>query len=511
MSNKRIDSLSEQPSGVSRSAKARYQHNFEQAEQLLAAYQQGDAKAIAQFVDHHPLGQQPGFTPSLQDARLLVSAGSVRVKRLSLEKLKKDSKDLLKTLKASRPEAIARFKLHHPKGLPRDVITLKLADAQCVVARENGLASWAKLKHHFALIEQAHNQLQHPHLSLDHDLTTLHIRCGNDIQAALLRCGFTGEFMEISNPFPQGQVPPFDPLDNFVTLRSDFIVKHYAADIPPEYADRVSNAPDEIRRVDERLRSLPQGVERMVLWFEHDPFDQLCLAYVLAHLVDAHLGRCHFELIQVNHFPGVEKFIGLGYLSQHPENLVALWQQRVAITPAMMAFGARCWHAFTAADPTALWQLSQGPAPLPLMQQAMRRMLKELPWTTNGLSLTEQLALQIINRDGPINIARAFHFLNTESEPLSFLGDIMFLSAMRPLWQHEVAALRVTDHDAGKPPMLQDTVAITATGRKLMNGHCHWLAICDPRYERWVGNVRITPGGNNWHWCPEKDKPVLMG
>jgi len=510
MSKKRRDSLGEQPSILPKSVETRYHQNLEQAKQLLAAYQQGDRNAAVKFEEHHPLGKQPGFNPNLQDARLLTSAGTVRAKRLSLEKLKKDSKALLKALKTNQPQALDRLVQHHPKGQDCDVKALKLADAQCIIARENGLASWAKLKAHFTLIHQAYKQLQRPHLTLDHDVETLHIRCGSDIQTTLQDCGFAGEYMEISNPFPQGRVPPFDPLDQFVTLRSDFIVKHYAADIPPEYADRVKNAPHEIRLVDQRLRALPQEIKRIVLWFEHDPFDQLCFAYVLAHLVNNHLGHCNIELIQVDRFPGVEKFIGLGYLSQHPENLIALWQQRISITPAMMAFGARCWHAFTADNPTELWQLSQGHSPLPLMQQAMQRMLKELPWTTNGLSLTEQLTLAIVSRDGPINMARAFHFLNTESEPLSFLGDIMFLSAIRPLWQYETAALQVTLHDAGKPAMRRDTVVITATGHKLMKGECNWLTICDPQYERWVGNVGVTHGVNNWYWCSEKHKPVLV-
>jgi len=100
----------------------------------------------------------------------------------------------------------------------------------------------------------------------------------------------------------------------------------------------------------------------------------------------------------------------------------------------MIAFGARCWDAFTASDPTELSNLSlQPPGPLPFMQNAMKRMLQELPWTTNGLSLTEQFALQIIHRDGPIRMAAAFHFMHSELEPLPFLGDIMFLVAIRGL------------------------------------------------------------------------------
>ncbi|NOZ53824.1 MAG: hypothetical protein GXP08_11950 [Gammaproteobacteria bacterium] len=85
--------------------------------------------------------------PMLQDARLLLIAGSgVRIKRLSLEKLKKEAKILLKFLKLKRSEAVSRLLQHHPKETQCELRSVKLADAQCTIARKNGLVSWAKLK-----------------------------------------------------------------------------------------------------------------------------------------------------------------------------------------------------------------------------------------------------------------------------------------------------------------------------------------------------------------------------
>ena len=510
MSKKSTGSLDAQPSVLSDPSNQRYQKNLVEAEQLLAAYQRGEQSAVSQFEERHPQGKKVGFKPTLQDARLLVSGRRIRATRLSLEKLKKEAKDLVKQLKAGHAEAIDRLFQFHPKGSKCDFRTAKLADAQSIIARENGFGSWARLKAHFECLQQANTHLQQPHLELDHDLKTLHIRCGSDIQTTLQGCGFTGEFLEISNPFPQGQVPPYDPLDDFVKTRRDFIVQTYAADIPPEYADKIGSAESEIRSIEQRLRSLPKEIERIVLWFEHDPFDQLCLAYVLAHLVNNNMQNCRLELVQVDSFPGIEKFIGLGYLCQHPENLVLLWQQRIEITPKMMAFGARCWKAYSGADPKELWQLSQEASPLPLMQKAMLRMLQELPWKNNGLSLTEQLGLEIVRRDGPLNMARAFHFLIAESEPLAFLGDIMFLAVMRPLWLNKNAALNVVSHDPSKPAMRRDTVEISDLGRDLLNGQRDWLDVCGSEYQRWVGNIPVSQGDKQWVWCPQKGQPLLL-
>ena len=62
--------------------------------------------------------------------------------RPSLEQLQKQAKDLLREYRAADPAAIERFRT---AGAPeREGI---LADAQFVIARENGFASWAKLKH----------------------------------------------------------------------------------------------------------------------------------------------------------------------------------------------------------------------------------------------------------------------------------------------------------------------------------------------------------------------------
>ena len=407
--------------------KALQAKNQQQAEQLLAAYRNGDPQAIAEFQNHHPGAKKPDFNPSLIGARLLVSSSAVIVKRLSLEKLKKEAKDLLKQIKLSVPEALERLKQHHRKQAGE----IKLADAQFIIACENGLPSWPKLKTHIELMNHATEQIGQSHIIPDADLKTLHIRCGNDIKEALKTCGFAGDFLEVSNPFPQGPVPHFEPLETFIQTRSKFITRSYGNDAPQHY---IENTEAEIRNVEDTLRHLPERYERVVLWYEHDSYDQLSKAYVLAHLTELNLKDTVVECIQIDRFPGVKKFIGIGQPSQTPEAMFALWPQRKPLTPAMIAFGARCWQAFTADDPTTLWKMTQEfEAPLPLMQIAMKCVLMELPWTGNGLSLTEHLALNILAEEGSMRPGAIFNLLMTELEPLPFLGDIMLLSILGPL------------------------------------------------------------------------------
>ena len=488
-------------SGTVESVRLKHQ---QQAQQLLEAYNNGDPHAVEKFHNRVADATSPDYKPSLLHARLLVASDNTIPRRLSLEKLKKESKELLKQLKTAAPEALERLE---PR-LHAKAATLKLADAQYIIARENGLPSWAKLKHHIAAMSDAREHIEHSPSSPDAEYTTLHIRCGNDIEQALLSCGFKGDFLEISNPFPQGHVPHFDSLEEFTKIRTKFLTQHYKSYVPE---DRIQNTEAEIHNVEHVLRHAPERYERIVLWYEHDAFDQLSKAYVLAHLAELNLNNILVECIQINSFPGVKKFIGIGQLSAIPEAILTLWSQRQAISPAMIAYGARCWLAFTNDDPLDLWRLTEEESPSSDMQQALKRMLMELPWTGNGLSLTEHLSLDILAREGEMRPGAIFSLLMTESDPQPFLGDIMLLAILRPLWEAEHPAITVLEELQGENPMRQTLLSITDLGRSLLEKNTDWLTLHSGQLsvERHVGGVHITSNKKNWYWNPILSKPVF--
>ncbi|MDA8069916.1 ankyrin repeat domain-containing protein [Conexibacter sp. DBS9H8] len=68
----------------------------------------------------------------------------------SLEQLRKQAKDLLRAARAGAQAARARIDAHHPG--PQD--PLKLSDAQLVIAREYGFASWPLLRAYVARVER---------------------------------------------------------------------------------------------------------------------------------------------------------------------------------------------------------------------------------------------------------------------------------------------------------------------------------------------------------------------
>ncbi len=77
--------------------------------------------------------------------------------RPNLDHLRRQSKDLLTRLRERDPEAVRRFIAHLPaaaKQSPAQVLAAnyRLADAQSVIARETGFASWPALARHVELL-----------------------------------------------------------------------------------------------------------------------------------------------------------------------------------------------------------------------------------------------------------------------------------------------------------------------------------------------------------------------
>lgn len=71
--------------------------------------------------------------------------------RINLEQQKKRARELLNAVRAREPDAIERFRRHHPRGSGQTAAsvgaaTWALHDAQLVVAREHGFPSWPRLK-----------------------------------------------------------------------------------------------------------------------------------------------------------------------------------------------------------------------------------------------------------------------------------------------------------------------------------------------------------------------------
>ncbi|PCJ83313.1 MAG: hypothetical protein COA54_15670 [Thiotrichaceae bacterium] len=453
--------------------------------------------------------------------------------RINLEQQKKRAKELLKAFHsdastdkssadktAANNAALLRFKQHHPKFPPKllenTLASVKLSDAQLVIARELGLPSWAKLKTHIAAMMRASDAIKTKALAPDAEFKTLHIRCGSDLSSTLPAGGFIGDFLEYSDPYGQG---PIVQNDNFIKTRAKFL--HESYDSLFEYkpddsrADKtLSSTTAFLETADARLKLAAQQYERIVLWFEHDGYDQLILAKLLAYFAENAVpgkkqpGKAvpkKLELVSVNHFPGSARFIGLGQLP--PEAIRLLWQQRQAVSQQQLKLGKQVWNALGESSPLPLFEItnSKNIKHLPNMGGALLRHLQELPSTRNGLSLTEHITLELLNEESK-TAGQLFGQLMRIRDPLPWLGDIMYWFILQSMMQTSQAVFEISKDDL-KKPWQHRLLTITDTGKKVLVGTHSWLSL-DPTV-RWLGGVKISAGNSCWHWDNKTERPIL--
>lgn len=411
---------------------------------------------------------------------------------LDLDRQKRLAKDLKSAVRANDDAAIARLRKHHPRFNALDLTALKLTDAQLTIAREAGVSSWPALKKHVERIDAARDAIETRHRAPDADLPTLHVRCGNDIEAALNRAGFAGDFLMFADPICQG---PVTCGNGSLETRAGFIASEYPGETYEKTLEGLRNA--------ERQIGDAGKYGRIALWFEHDPFDQLLLARLLAMLQETGADRRKVELISVDRFPGISKFIGIGQLS--PAALRHMYDLRQPVPVSSYAQASEAWKALCAPTPLPLLDLVDRSDCLPFLGNAILRYLAELPSVANGLSFTEQTILEIL-ANGPCPWGQIFREFMRKRDPLPYHGDLMFLGTLLRL------------RDAGTPAVLDDgsgldhagrgktVFSLTQAGRALLECRRDW-ASCGPR-GRDHGGVQCF-GDPDWRWNSDLQRPVI--
>jgi hypothetical protein len=414
--------------------------------------------------------------------------------RLNLEQQRKQAKELLKAAKAGDVRALSRLtaSIAEP-GTRVPGAQPKLANAQHTIARELRFSNWAELKSHIAALERAEAAIRDQRMCPDADVKTLHLRCGSDIRGTLQDAGFGGDFLEVSYPYCHG---PVTSAPDHLEQEARFIVEVAGRHMDVSFEHALEGRHNEERA----LAACAEHYERIVLWMEHDCFDQLILARVLAHFAVSSRPRV-LELVGVNHFPGrgVDgmplRFIGLGQLPR--EALRLLWDRRREVTREQLELGLKTFEALRLDDPRPLATLMRTESPvLPDIGTALHRFLQELPSARDGLSLTERLILQVLC-EGPISINRLFGLLTYQRDPLFFATDLFLL------WTIErMQAVEQPVFTRSGARVFRDELAITDMGRAVASGARDWLSLRPP--PRWVGGVRIQSGARVWRWDEAK-------
>ena len=240
----------------------------------------------------------------------------------------------------------------------------------------------------------------------------------------------------------------------------------------------------------------------MVLWFEHDLYDQLQLLQIVALVAATGFEPEQVELISVGSFPGRPSFHGLGELDV--AELRSLWPQRVPLPRGVVEIGRRAWDAFRAPEPTGIHGLvAEDTSAMPFLEPALRRLLQEFPDARTGLSRGERQLLEVLAAR-PLRPGQAFE-ASIELEEAPFEGDTWvwrrlagLATGARPLVATATGGAMPRPPPLGDPDEFAATaIGLTDAGRAVLAGREDLVELLG--IDRWLGGTHLTPAGL-WRW-----------
>src|SRR5262245_6011751 len=338
----------------------------------------------------------------------------------------------------------------------------------------------------------------------------MHVANGTSTTGGIEAAGIPGERSIWADPLYEGPVPAGLSDEELLGVRARFLAG------PGESAVEPVN---DMRRWREVIAA-HDSYDELVLWFEHDLFDQLNLIQLLSWIRSCLPAEKIVSLICVGSFPGRPRFKGLGELL--PTELASLFDTRRPIRDAEYVLAERAWQAFREPTPEALDNLRRADTTaLPYLARAVERFLQEYPSTLDGLSRSERRLLRLAEH-APIAVSAAFPRMHDEEQAyyvtdLSLAGLVSTLSRTSPpllAIDDDAGAQRhasADDADADSPAILDDprvdaaalrgTVSVTEAGRQVLSGHRDRVA-CG--LDRWLGGVHLQSGADVWRWDDEQ-------
>ena len=316
----------------------------------------------------------------------------------------------------------------------------------------------------------------------------LHILNGKTVADTLAQSDLPGDKVEYSDVFHEGPVDATLGDEEFVHSRVAHLVSMgwgTKEQIGEWYA------------LGERGLRAFRKYDEVVLWFEHDLYDQLLLIHHLAYFQRCGPGPTKLSLICIGRYPGMPNFRGLGQLS--PMQLASLLDTRQRVSDAQLV-GAKAWRAFGSPDPSGLLHLIDHAdfQSLPFLRAALIRHLEQFPSVRDGLGLSERFALEGI-AEGIARAGPLFRYHQDQEEAV-FMGDSTFYHYLQRLAAGDVPLIRCTKDESDAPA--KAVCGLTAAGRRILAGEADAIELRG--IDRWLGGVHLEGREAKWRWNERK-------
>lgn len=316
----------------------------------------------------------------------------------------------------------------------------------------------------------------------------LNITNGDSAVGIMRKAGIPGELLPWRDVLHEGPVPAGLSLEELSQVRADFII------------NRGWGSPEDIERSfverDNLLKSSGQ-FRKVILWFEHDLYDQLQLLQLLDWFHQNRLKETQLSIICTDLYLGM----------QTPTEMAGLIKHEKPVNSQTLTLSSKAWSAFRSDTPEQWYGLlNTDTSALPFLEQAITRLLEEYPACTNGLSRTAQQVLKILGHGvmQPDVLFRRYQ----QSEERKFMGDASFRVILHELLGSTPALLELpANSELTLPPAWDQELTVTTAGKAVLAGKKNWLDFVEP--DRWLGGVHLK-SGNTWCWDSESGSLVRM-
>ena len=299
---------------------------------------------------------------------------------------------------------------------------------------------------------------------------TLNIVNGNTCIKTMKKAKIEGEFLPWLDFLHEGPVPKNLSLEELSSIRVKFINSFISDDF--------KEIQKEFKKRDEKLKSYRE-YQKIILWFEHDLYDQLQLLQLLSWFEKQDLENIKLTLVCTNNY--------LGELTVTQIQKVLNYE--INVLDEHFKLASMAWNAFTDSTPEAWFKLLNKPTSLlPFLKSTIYRMLEEYPDSQTGLSRTEYHALLVISNG--INNADEIFIKSQKLEERKFMGDVIFWKIL-----HEFECSKVIKREEKK-------LTLTSLGEELLNGEKSWITI--KSINHFIGGTHLTLE-NLWCWDKKKE------
>lgn len=293
--------------------------------------------------------------------------------------------------------------------------------------------------------------------------SVVHIHNGDVVASFVRRIGIAGEHLVYRESLITGAVVPGE---DWIETRARSIAEGMEQDLL-----RVRTG---LLEQEQWLDALGEG-EEVVLWFEYDLY---CLVHLL-HLLDR-LRNARVSLVWSER--------PLGHCDE--QELLAAWESRTAVTPAMRSLAQEAWGDYVSPDASILnrWIAEERPD-FPFLREGMALHAARFPSFVSGLGAVEEFLLRTI-ASGHAAFGAIFEAFTTALPRYGF-GDSEIARVLRSMAAGEVPLVTA----GGETPAALFT--LTAAGMKVLSGELDNLDVNDP--DLWLGGVHLKKG-NLWRF-----------